>query len=41
MVSAWDIIRAAVGVCAPFVVVFCVASVVCAAEWIGERTGKR
>lgn len=41
MVGAWDILRAAVGVCAPFVVVLCVASLVCIAEWIGERTGKR
>lgn len=35
--SAWDILRAALGVCAPFVVVFAIASLVCIAERIGKR----
>jgi hypothetical protein len=37
-----DILKAAMGLCAPFVVVFGIASLVCIAERIGEGSkGKR
>ena len=41
MVSTLDILRAALGICAPFVVVFAIASGVCLVEAIGKRIGKQ